>query len=225
VASFKVAYSRLEFVVKLRKILAAFIFFVLPFAAHANNLEQPKINAPLPTAVKTSFDWSGLYVGVIGGYSLVDFRDEVYGAYGDIARGASVGGKIGYNYVLGSSKIILGIEAEYDKAFVIGDTAFWDITYYKNYSTSYMGRIGFDLDSYMPYIVAGRSTGGLTYDTWSTVDYPGWTAGIGTEIALTNNLVGRVEYRYSDFGYTDDFGYSLHLLDSTVRFGLNYYFH
>ena len=28
----------------------------------------------------------------------------------------------------------------------------------------------------------------------------GWTAGVGTDIKLTDNVFGRVEYRYTDFG-------------------------
>ena len=28
----------------------------------------------------------------------------------------------------------------------------------------------------------------------------GWTAGVGLEYAITNNVLGRVEYRYTDYG-------------------------
>lgn len=161
------------------------------------------------------------------GYSGSNFHDYVYdGWYGNWASGYSYGGQIGYNFALGQSKIILGIEAEYDKDTVSGKNLNWSITYHKNASTSLLGRVGISLGSYMPYILAGKSFGSLSYDAESTVEYPGWTAGVGSEIALTNNLVGRVEYRYSDFGSTWRIGgYDLHIVDSTVRFGLSYYFH
>ena len=212
---------------KLHQIIIAVTLSVFPLAAYGNNLEPTKINGSSSTAAKTNFDWSGLYVGVNGGYSYGYFKDEEYGGwYGNSVSGYSYGGQIGYNFGLGQSKTILGIEAEYDKDTVSGANKNWSITYHKKSSTSLMGRLGLGLDSYMPYAIAGFSSGSLSYDTESTVDYPGWTAGLGTEIALTNNLVGRVEYRYSDFGSTWHLGgYTVHIFDSTVRFGLNYYFH
>jgi len=55
------------------------------------------------------------------GYSGSNFHDYVYdGVYGNWASGYSYGGQIGYNFALGQSKIILGIEAEYDKDTVSG---------------------------------------------------------------------------------------------------------
>ncbi|MBN9268995.1 MAG: porin family protein, partial [Mesorhizobium sp.] len=50
----------------------------------------------------------------------------------------------------------------------------------------------------------------------------GWTAGVGTDIKLTDNVFGRVEYRYTDFG-SKDFGSTIGKVkssDNRVTFGV-----
>ena len=57
----------------------------------------------------------------------------------------------------------------------------------------------------------------------------GWTAGAGAEAKITQNIVGRVEYRYSDYGQQglrsgrfDDV--SSKLTTNEVRVGVGYKF-
>jgi len=49
----------------------------------------------------------------------------------------------------------------------------------------------------------------------------GWTAGAGTDIKLTDNVLGRVEYRYTDFGSKSFDGIGkVKATDNRVTFGV-----
>ena len=50
----------------------------------------------------------------------------------------------------------------------------------------------------------------------------GWTAGVGTDIKITDNVFGRVEYRYTDFGSKsfDSVGTKVKESDNRVTFGV-----
>ncbi|TIX52502.1 MAG: porin family protein, partial [Mesorhizobium sp.] len=49
----------------------------------------------------------------------------------------------------------------------------------------------------------------------------GWTAGVGTDIKITDNVFGRVEYRYTDFGDKDFDGIGkVKSTDNRVTFGV-----
>jgi len=57
----------------------------------------------------------------------------------------------------------------------------------------------------------------------------GWTIGAGIEYAITQNLLGRVEYLYDHFGHKDYIGsdgdpYRVSLTGSTVRGALAWKF-
>ena len=48
----------------------------------------------------------------------------------------------------------------------------------------------------------------------------GWTVGAGVEYAFTDNVFGRLEYRYNDYGDKDIFGINTDLDQHTVKVGL-----
>jgi outer membrane immunogenic protein len=56
----------------------------------------------------------------------------------------------------------------------------------------------------------------------------GWTLGVGLEYAFTDNLIGRAEYRYTDFGDFDfaiaDFTATTDMATNDVRLGIAYKF-
>ena len=48
----------------------------------------------------------------------------------------------------------------------------------------------------------------------------GWTAGAGADIMVTDNVFGRVEYRYTDFGSDTFNGSDVHDKDNRILLGL-----
>lgn len=112
-------------------------------------------------------------------------------------------------------------------------------------------RLGFAKGKILPYIAGGitysniftnarllngpiKNTTNFLLITNKATTMIGWTAGAGVDCALTNNLLLRLEYRYSNFGkkdlkYTGDkqqlflyeFKHNIH----DVRVGLSYKFY
>ena len=167
-------------------------------AAHAMAADvAPENLAPQPQqSAYSAYDWSGLYLGVQGGYSWN--KAKYLGTEQNLDRG-SFGAHAGYNFQSGN--IVYGIENDFNYNFKKGNEADlqWD--------ASGRGRVGYALDRTLFYTTVGvAATGGK-------VDAPaigkkddiliGWTAGGGVEHALTDNILVRGEYRYSDFGKKD----------------------
>ena len=176
-----------------------------------------------------SYDWSGFYLGVQGGYKSNDvksFRDaenELYNIDMDKINGGIFAG---YNYQL-DNNIVIGIEGdvssdnasetikgikESGKDYLINSSA--EIKSKSNVSVR--GRIGYAFDHVMPYVSAGIthanfSASGdktcigacplVTTSTWEVKKgKTGYTVGAGLDMATMSNVVLRTEYRYTDFG-------------------------
>lgn len=93
-------------------------------------------------------------------------------------------------------------------------------------------RLGYAVDRFLPYVAGGVAFGeingwndGAPEDEFSDT-YTGWTIGVGTEYAFTDNLIGRVEYRYTDFGNEsfESGAVDMDLSTNEVRFGIAYKF-
>ena len=133
--------------------------------------------------------------------------------------GVMAGGFLGCNYQF-SNGIVIGAEGDANWANIRGGTAAFpgsalpglanDLYETRSdFQASARGRLGYAFNRVLVYATGGAAwahitehdvssaTGAFT-DTSSTL--PGWTVGGGLEYAFLNNLIGRVEYRYSDFG-------------------------
>lgn len=211
---------------KFVRLIVASALSVVSLAAYAADLPAKPTSASAPLTSKPGFDWSGFYIGANAGHSFANMHDEIYdGYYGNKLSGLSAGGQIGYNVVV--NKVVFGVEAEGDFDGVKGSNGNWDVAYHKNKSVSVLGRLGLDSGSFMPYVTAGFSAASLSDSLGDKTSRSGWTAGVGAEYVLADNLVGRIEYRFTDFGSIPNSGewYQLHATDSTVRVGISYYFH
>lgn len=176
------------------------------FAADAI-VEETVIVAP-------GFTWTGGYIGGQVGYAWGDgHADDILGDYTDPDPDGFLGGVyIGYNQQL-SNNIVIGGELDVAYADVDGTAdvlsggvpAGAQFTQELKWSGAARVRLGYAVDRFLPYIAGGVAFGKIEGGNSGNTDefsdtYTGWTLGAGTEYAFTDNLIGRVEYRYTDFG-------------------------
>jgi outer membrane immunogenic protein len=133
------------------------------------------------------------------------------------------GGYIGYNYQM-SDSFVLGLEGDFQgttngKSVTWTDNAFFGGKGYGVYSAhanmgwlaAINGRLGVAYDRALFYAIGGAAWAGVNTSmnwTYSTIFFglssnttlSGFDVGAGVEYAFTPNWVGRVEYRYYDFG-------------------------
>lgn len=138
--------------------------------------------------------WSGLYVGVHGGYAWAhDSEPSLGGALGGIQGG--------YNLQLGSA--VVGIEGDYTWANMDGSSAVPGVSIRASIDTTWSirGRLGWLLTpSLMLYGTAGY--GGIDVEASAVVSgitlsgnarHNGFVVGGGAEMLLTRNLMLRAE--------------------------------
>jgi outer membrane immunogenic protein len=174
-----------------------------------------------PAPVAPAWSWTGFYLGGdIGdgwGRSTGVLNDGVFNTapvpYSAGPTGVIGGGFAGYNYQI--SQIVVGVEADWQGATLSGSgsgsTAGFSYTMTTQVSSygSVRGRLGFALDRWMVFGTGGWAWGdaqtsysstGFAPFYYNKINGNGRTAGAGVEYAFTNNLLARVEYRYTDLG-------------------------
>jgi opacity protein-like surface antigen len=189
-----------------------------------------------PTAAQ-NFDWSGFYVGVHGGYfsgdvEITDGPERITGGI----EGPIVGGLAGYNFAHDS--LVFGIEGDFGIAHAAGDEII-DICpepidcsvelfeYELNWNAHLRGKLGVPLGEegrIMPFIAGGLALAdydvtenGLMLGSGVTA---GFTIGAGVDVRFADNLVGRAEVLYDDYGTRSEDYYSSSLTGVTARASL-----
>ncbi len=174
-------------------------------------------------ADESRYDWSGVYVGAQIGYASGESRffSPAFGAFSDPdPSGLSGGLYIGYNYQF-TNGIVVGVDADVSLGGVAGNdiitsgggapTPTQVVSADVNIQGAVRARLGYAIDRVLPFIAGGitfadydhtYTDSGFTPANYSGT-YRGWTAGAGIEYALTNALLMRGEYRYSDFESID----------------------
>ncbi len=183
----------------------------------------PVVAADLPQAPPAStaragfrrqapvYNWSGIYVGINGGYGFGSSDWTNTGTALDSGNfnlsGGVAGGTLGFNYQI--NQFVVGAEGDFDWAGITGSTSkgicsAFACTTKNTWLGTVRGRAGFAADRVLFYGTAGGAFGeiqqsgaGLTGDNFNRF---GWTAGAGLEGALTDNLTARIEYLYVDLG-------------------------
>lgn len=177
---------------------------------------------PAPVVVAPTFTWNGAYIGgqVGYGWGKSDFSGDLF-TYGDVKPDGFLGGLYaGYNFDLGNN-VVLGIDGDItyndvSKGIDIynGDLAVGSFENKLRWSGAVRARAGYAFDRFLPYIAGGVAfgnvknsgdIGGIGFSESKTLT--GWTVGGGVDYAATDNLILRLEYRYTDYGDKDlDFG-------------------
>jgi outer membrane immunogenic protein len=215
------------------RIALAASFLALVAATSANAADA--VVEEVPIAEVPIFTWTGGYIGIQGGYvwsegnvnNGVDFLSDEF-------NGGMLGGYAGYNWQSGA--FVFGGEADINAVWNEETLAFpgVDVDVGTDYLASIRARVGYAMDRTLIFATGGVAFtqisaeadlgGGLRLDT--DQNFTGWTVGAGVEHAFTDNWVGRLEYRYYDFGNEtiDDFGGDADLTSNTITIGASYKF-
>ncbi len=197
----------------------------------------PATYVPVPVPV---FSWTGIYVGVNGGYAFGTSNWSVpLPATGNFSTsGFLAGGTIGGNYQWG--QFVLGIEGDGAWTNLTGTTytnCGVGCTTHSDWLATVRGRAGYAFDRFMVYGTGGGAFGNLQGAAgvlpFSSSTQTGWTAGGGVEFAFTPSLTAKVEYLYVDLGTQSCAAgncskggppTTVSLTENVVRAGINYKF-
>lgn len=192
-----------------------------------------------------NYDWSGAYLGGQMGYASGTSRyssdiDERIKFKPDGFLGGLYGG---YNHQFGNN-FVLGVDTDLNFANIKANGKFYDQNVYDpslrtsikmRWNGATRIRAGYAAGRLLPYLAAGISYGKYELSAARDPGYSfkasntrtGWNIGAGLDYAVTDNLVARVEYRYSDFGKArifNDLSDSLNMKTHDVRLGIAYKF-
>jgi outer membrane immunogenic protein len=189
----------------------------------ANAADAVIEQSPVPVVEVPVFSWAGGYIGTQVGYGWGDskFSDRFdadaidYGSISMSPDGFIGGIYAGYNFVAGEN-VVLGIDADITYSGLEesysqrGDVNAAAIDSELRWSGAVRARLGYAADRFLPYIAGGVAFGqvknqvyvnSLSWDDDQTLT--GWTIGAGVDYAMTDNVILRLEYRYTDYGDKD----------------------
>lgn len=204
-----------------RTLLVGVSLLAMASTAYAADLIIEEPAAPI---VSTGYDWSGVYVGasVGGAIGTVDWTGDYYDA-SDVFLGGedgwfdvsgwTLGVQAGANVQFDS--FVLGVEGDISWADISGEGDPIDPlsadpsvpSTSLDWIGSIRGRAGIAIDQVLLYGTAGFAFAGGTLDITNLdgagddrsadVTATGWTAGIGAEVAVTENVSIKGEYLYT----------------------------
>ena len=217
-------------------LLAGAALLSVATAASAADLRaRPYAKAAPPAAVVAAYNWSGFYIGAMGGY----------GSETDAGSGGFGGGTIGYNWQLPGSQFVFGVEVDAAGASIkdsvtedLGGGVLGTFETKINSFGSVTGRAGFAIDAALLYAKGGyawannKSTLSVPLIGASFTDshtHSGYTVGGGLEYLFTPSWSAKAEYMYTSLGgETYNFGGDLLPSNSidfhTIKVGVNYHF-
>jgi outer membrane immunogenic protein len=179
----------------------------------------------LPPVVPV-YNWSGVYLGINGGYgfgsskwtdpqnpsSLTSGGSTSSGSFN--TNGGLVGGTLGVNFQTGG--FVFGVEGDWDWQGLQGtsNSPFCNVLASgtpscetkSDWIATIRGRAGYAADRVLFYATGGGAAGNVqtglnTLSLQSNTEY-GWTAGAGIEWAFADNWTAKVEYLFVDLGNT-----------------------
>jgi outer membrane immunogenic protein len=205
---------------------ASVAFLALTMTARAADLPvEPQVEVYEPVDVQpTAYDWSGAYLGAMLGYTWAEYNPEALSDIDD--NGYVAGGYAGFN--LQSGSLVFGLEGDF-AAVDLDDTS-GGTSLETDMVGSVRGRVGYAFDRVLAYGTGGVAFANVTADDGTVSDdnwHSGYVVGAGLEAAMTDHVLARVEYLYSDFGeetYNLTANTDADLTSHTIRAGLGYKF-
>jgi outer membrane immunogenic protein len=220
---------------KMKRLLLAGVALSVATAASAADMQaRPYSKAP-PAAVVAAYNWSGFYIGAMGGYGWGGSDNDASGGFG--------GGTVGYNWQFPGSQFVFGVEVDAAGASIkdsltedIGGLLVTQESKINSFG-SVTGRAGFAMDAALLYAKGGYawanhkasiSALGTTLSSDSQT-HSGFTIGGGLEYLFTPSWSAKAEYMYTSLG-----GETYNLLGGpvespnidfhTIKVGVNYHF-
>nr|CAD6611220.1 porin family protein [Rhizobium sp. Khangiran2] len=199
-------------------ILAASVAMLASTSALAADAVEYVPEAPAAVEMPAAFSWSGPYLGVHGGYGWGSA--DVDGVADGDFDGGRFGAFAGYNWQM-SNGFVAGIEG--DLNYDWNDDAITATTDLETgFSGSVRGRVGYAMDRTLIYAAGGWTATNI--ETSGAVEdddtLHGWTLGAGVDYAFTDNMFGRLEYRYNDYGSGDLGGADVDFDQHVVQVGI-----
>lgn len=188
-------------------------------AAYAADAVEQIPTAPVAVDTTPAFTWSGPYLGLHTGYGWGD--SDVDGLGSDSFDGWRLGGFAGYNWQF-SNGFVAGVEGDLnydwaDKNYGGGFKAESGV------NGSIRGRLGYAIDRTLIYAAGGWTATNAKLKTPAGSDTDtlnGWTIGAGVDHAFTDNIFGRLEYRYNDYGRGELFGTNVDYKQNIIQVGV-----
>jgi outer membrane immunogenic protein len=187
---------------KMKKLALGLLLASIAGAACAADL--PAAPSPAytkaPAVVSPVVNWTGFYIGAMGGYASENTSDPLG------IKGGFAGGTVGYNWQFGT--IVAGLEADGAWADVNNSTTVAGITVAAKVDAlaTLRGRVGVAFDQVLFYGTGGlaladttvsASALGLTFSDSKTLT--GWTVGAGAEWMFMPHWSLKAEYLYRSF--------------------------
>lgn len=208
-----------------RLILASVSLLALSSAAFAADLAPAPAEPVAP--VVAPFTWTGFYGGLQAAYSWgktdaknthdTDGAVEFTGTVN--SDGLSGGGYVGANYQFVNTSFVVGAEVDAKFGAIDGKDDLVGVgpslgrpnsptSTRVTWDGAARLRVGYAIDRFLPYIAGGVAGADFRWRPFYPTDHAvphddtlwGWTIGAGIEYAITDNIIARVEYRYSDYG-------------------------
>jgi outer membrane immunogenic protein len=223
--------------------------------AIAADIAVPQASPPAAYMPPARYDWTGIYAGgSVGAGLLDDTIDPISGGTTPLSTGVSMspvgfiaGAQVGTNFQF--SSLVLGAEASWTGTVTNGSTSGVNatgggvqirMTDAPQWFAAVTGRVGYALNDILLYAKGGGAmmsvnytqdqlAGGVTTTTQILSDKRGaFTAGLGVEYGMTENLSARLEYDYYGFGSRNyQFSQAPVSIQSgmnTITLGFNYRF-
>jgi len=217
-----------------RLLLAGVALSVASAASAADMQARPYTKAPPPAIVSPAYNWSGFYVGAMGGYG--------WGT--NAGSGGFGGGTVGYNWQFPGSQFVFGVEVDAAGASIkdnfsqVQDDVLITQNSKINSFGSVTGRAGFAMDAVLLYAKGGFAWGnnkttisvpefGVTSSDSHT--HTGYTLGGGVEYMFAPNWSAKGEYMFTSLG-SENYNLLGEQLASgnidfhTIKVGVNFHF-